>query len=501
MRTRASALALAGAALLGSVAAVVGIVAWPETVASGYFLAHGWRLYDQIIEMYTPLLVLLTAGAGAAAGFDGPTFRLLVGLGLFGQGVLLGVGVLRGRPTPLRAAAFAAGLAAVATWTAYFDGFALYPDPFVAPFALGAVLLLERFDRNGRLLCLASGGLVLGAGILVKQTFAWAAIGAVLWLVLSARNRRTRAVLVLAGAVAAPYLAFASLWGAFFRTGAHVRWTLLIPFTRHAPDMKALPDRADLLESAAPFLVLAALALLSPRRRPGSPSSPLVWIALATTGMAWPKWGLLHLSGTTGVLGLALARAFRAGLVRLRRGEGRAPAWRRAAVLGTAGGLLATHLSVAAAGGGAELFHQARSGIRYWDEPALRACATEAGQRVGATREFFSYYATWDNVYVLARAFPPGELYVNAGPVFFLEEEGLEERLVAALATRPGLPVLYREPVGAELPWAARTPDLQEFLAARTRFVGPSAGGGEWRTVTPATGPPGNPQPPGGERR
>ena len=501
MRIQAAVLALVGAAALASLASFVGFVAWPELTASAYFLAHGWRLYDQVIEMYTPLLVGLVAGAGAVSGFDTPAFRSVLGAGLFVQGAILGLGVLRGRPTPSRVAAFGAGLAAVAVWTAYFDGYALYPDPFLAPFALGAVLLLERFDRTGRRRWLAWGGLVLGVGILVKQTFAWAAVGAALWLVFSARRRRSSAVVTLAGTVAAPYLAFAVLWGTVFGTSAHLRWTLLIPFTHHAPDMGTAPDPADLTESVAPFLGLAALALLSPRRRPGAPSSPLFWIAVGTAGMAFPRWGLLHLSATTGVLALALARAVRTGLLVARRGRRYGRGWRQAAALGTAGGLLATHVAVGAAGGGNELLHQARSGVRYWDEPELRACAAEAARHLGPAREFFSYYATWDNVYVLARGFPPDALYVNPGPVFFLEADGLEDRLVAALAARPGLPVLYREPAGTELRWTARTVKLREFLAVRTRRTGPSVGGAEWREVTGAPGPAAELRPPGDERR
>jgi hypothetical protein len=498
---KAAAITLVGAGALASLVWLVGVVAWPEIAASAYFLAHGWRLYDQVIEMYPPLLALLVAGAGAVAGFDTPAFRSVIGSGLFVQGVLLGCGALRGRATRTRVAAFGAGLAAVAAWTAYFDGYALYPDPFLAAFALGAVLLFERFDRTGRLAGLAWGGLVLGTGILVKQTFAWAAVGAALWLVLSARSRRWPAVLTLAGSVAAPYLVFAAGWGAIFGTSAHLRWTLLIPITRHAPDMGTLPDRADLLEAVAPFLVLAALALLSPRRRPGSPSSPLVWITVATAGMAWPRWGLLHLSATTGVLGLALARSLRAGLLQARRGTRSGRDWRRIAALGAAGGLLATHVAVGAAGGGVELLHQSRSGVRYWDEPELRAHAAEAARLVGPDREFLSYYATWDNVYVLARGFPPGALYVNSGPVFFLEADGLEDRLVAALAARPGLPVLYRAPAGPELDWAARTPKLRRFLADRTRRTGPSVGAAEWREVIGAPGPAAGSRPPGEEHR
>lgn len=487
MRRRAAVVSLAGASLLGGLASISGIVAWPEMAASGYFLAHGWRLYEQVIEMYTPLLPYAVAGVGAVAGFDAPAFRFLVGVLLFAQGLLLGPGVLRGRTSASRVAVLGLCLAAVAAWTAYFDAFALYPDPFLAPFALGAVLLLERFERTGHARLLAWAGLALGTGILVKQTFALAAIGAALWLVLASRRCSTRNALALAATVAAPYLVFAALWGAVFRTWAHLRWTLVIPFTRHASDMRTLPDRADVLESIAPFLVLAALVLVSPPRRPRSLSSPLVWVAVATVGMAWPRWGLLHLSATTGLLALALARALRAGSLGARRLARSRSRLRRVGALAVGGGLLATHVVVAAAGGGAELFYQAGPGIRYWDEPEFRTSAAEARDRVGEARELFSYYATNDNIYVLARAFPPAGLYVNPGPVFFLEEDGLDERVIAALEERPGLPVLYREPSGSDHAWAART-QLWRFLAARTRVVGPSAGRGEWREVTPSPG-------------
>ena len=488
MKRRSALPSLAGGALLGGLAAVAGVVAWPEMAASGYFLAHGWRLYDQVIQQYTPLLMYIVAGVGSALGFGAGSFRLLVGIFLFAQGLLLGFEVLRGSLSGARTVTYGVALAAVAAWTAYFDAFALYPDCSLAPFALGAVLLLERFERTGRTRPLALAGLALGAGILVKQTFACAAIGAALWLVLASRRRSVRNALTLAGTVAAPYLVFCALWGALFQTSGHLLWTLVIPLTRHAPDMGVGPDRADLLESIAPFLVLASLVLLSPPRLPHSRSSPLVWVALATIGMAWPRWGLLHLSATTGLLGLALARALRAGSLGARRVARSRSRLRRVVFLGAAGGLLATHIVVAAAGGGSELFHQAGSGVRFWDEPDFRQLASEAKERIGPTREFLTYYATHDNIYVLAEAFPPGKLYVNAGPLFFLEVDDLDNRLVETLGRKPGLAVLFRNPTGVELRWARRT-RLWHFFARRTRAVSPSKGDAEWREVIPAPGP------------
>ena len=488
MTRRGLGLSVGGGLALASLSAVVGVVAWPEMAASGYFIAHGWHLYDQVIQQYTPLLLLVVAGVGSAFGFGAPSFRLLVGLFLFAQGLLLGFEVFRGRCSGARTVIYCAALAAVAAWTAYLDAFALYPDSALAPFALGAVLLLERFERTGRLRPLALAGLVLGAGILVKQTFAWAAIGAFLWLVLASRRRSVKHALTVAGTVAAPYLAFGVLWGGLFRTTAHLRWTLVIPLTVHAPQMGTPPDRADLLESIAPFLVIASLFLLSPPRLSRSRSSPLAWIALALVGMAWPRWGLLHLSATTGLLGLALARSLRAGSLGARRVVRSGSRWRRVVFLGAGGGLLATHVVVAAAGGGLELFYQAGTGVRFWDEPDFRQFAAEAKERTGPAREFFTYYATHDNIYVRTGTFPPGGLYVNSGPLFFLEMDGLDERLVEALGRRPGLAVLFRTPAGDDLKWATRT-RLWHFLSRRTRAVGASAGDAEWREVLPASGP------------
>ncbi len=497
MTGRALGLSVGGGLALAGLSAVVGIVAWPEMAASGYFIAHGWHLYDQVIQQYTPLLMLVVAGVGSVFGFDAPSFRLLVGIFLFAQGLLLGFALLRGRSSGARTATWCVALAAVAAWTAYFDAFALYPDSALAPFALGAVLFLERFERTGRLRPLALAGLVLGAGILVKQTFAWAAIGTALWLVLASRRRSVKHALTVAGTVAAPYLAFCVLWGALFRTTAHLRWTLVIPLTVHAPQMGAAPDRASLVESIAPFLVLASLVLLSPPRLSRSRSSPLVWVALALVGMAWPRWGLLHLSATTGLLGLALARALRAGSLAARRVARSGSRWRRVVFLGAGGGLLATHVVVAAAGGGGELFFQAGSGIRFWDEPESRQFASEAKVRTGPGGEFFTYYATHDNIYVRTGTFPPGGLYVNSGPLFFLEMDGLDDRLVEALERRPGLAVLFRNPAGDDLKWATRT-RLWSFLSRRTRVVGTSTGDGEWREVLPPPGPGARPAVPGG---
>ncbi len=483
MTRRALALAAAGGLALGGLAFVVGVVAWPEMAASGYFLSLGWRLYEEVVQQYTPLLMYAVAAAGSLFGFDGTTFRLVVALPLFAQGLLLGVGVLRGRLSTGRLTVWLAALGAVAAWTAYFDAFAIWPDAALAPFALGTVLLLEEFERSGRTRPLASAGLLLGIGILVKQTFAWTALGGAAWLLLASRRRTARRAVVLAVAVAAPCLAFWAAWAAAFGTTAHFRWTFVLPLTRHTGDMGVAPGGQDLLEAVAPFLVLAAAAVLVPplvrRRAP----SPLPWVTLATVAMAWPRWGLLHLAATTGLLALALARALRTAVAASRRF--RRPGHRtasRAPLLGAGLGLLATHVAVAIAGGGVELTAQAGGGVRYWDEPPLVRLAAETADRVGRGQELLSYFATNDNIYVRSRTVPPGRLYVNIGFWFFLREDGLDERLTTRLSLRPGLPVLFRGPVGEDLEHARRT-RIWRFLDRNTRVLSGASEDAEWREV------------------
>lgn len=483
MTGRALAATAAGGLALGGLAFVVGVVAWPEMAASGYFLSLGWRLYEEVIQQYTPLLMYAVAAAGSLFGFDGATFRLVVALPLLAQGFLLGLGVLRGRVSAGRLAAWLAALGAVAVWTAYFDAFAIWPDAALAPFALGTVLLLEEFERSGRTRPLVSAGLLLGVGILVKQTFAWTAFGGAAWLLLASRRRTARKVVAFAAAVASPCLAFWSAWAAAFGTSAHVRWTFVLPLTRHAGDMGVAPGGTDLLEAIAPFLVLAAAAVLVPPPVRQRTPSPLPWVTLATVGMAWPRWGLLHLAAATGLLALALARALRVAVAAARRFRrpGR-PAITRALALGAGLGLLATHLGVAIAGGGVELAAQVGGGVRYWDEPPLVRLAGETAGRVGPGQELLSYFATNDNLYVRSRTVPPGRLYVNIGFWFFLREEGLDERLTTLVSLRPGLPVLFRGPVGEDLEHARRT-KIWRFLDRSTRFVSRASEDAEWREV------------------
>ncbi len=484
LRTARAAVPLA---VLGAVGALLGaafpflvsVTAWPEIVTPAWFVAHGLRLYDAIFFPHTPLLILLTAAAGSAFGFTATLLRAIPALSLAASGALVAIGT-----RPLRRSGPAAGLLAgvplLFLLTVYTDGPALWPEPFLAPFAAAGVLLLERFARGGKTPALVAAGLVFGVGILIKQTFAWCALGALLWLVLD-RRRRGLVAARFAGAVALPYVSFVLLWALAFRTLAHVRWTFLLPaFSRLSGEIAVPPARADLLEAVWLFLPFAALALLSRTLSPARFGSPAFLAALGCVGMAWPRWGLLHLGGMTALSALVASRATLVASVAVRRAfRRRAPARRMAEAAG-GGSLLLAFFVVGILGAG-PLLVDARGGpVFRWDDSGTRALASAVKARVAPGKELL-VYDSHQALYPLTGTFAPGGFYVNPFFWYCLNKEGLDARLVAALRASPGLPVLVSPPdADASRIQATR---VHAFLEAETAPDGPAAGNATWRRV------------------
>jgi hypothetical protein len=75
----------------------------------------------------------------------------------------------------------------------------------------------------------------------------------------------------------------------------------------------------------------------------------------------------------------------------------------------------------------------------------------------------------------------PGGLYVNPFFWYCLNRDGGDERLVAALRARPGLPVLFRAPSPGEEP--VRATRVFAFLKASTEPDGTGPGDTTWRRV------------------
>lgn len=474
-------LAALAALLAGALPFAAGTTAWPEIVTPAWFVTRGYRLYDAIYFPHTPLLILLTAAGGALFGFSAALLRAIPALALAATAALLVVGARphgSSRRGPLTGLLL--GVPLLALLAVYTEGPALWPEPFLVPFFLAGVLLLERHERSGSPRPLAAAGLAFGLAILVKQTSAWAALTALLWLVLRSRRRSTRVATLFAATTALPYAAFAVTWALAFRTLAHLRWTLVLPlFTGHSREIAASADAAGLHEAIVLFLPFPALALL---RRPG-PSrtgSPAALVALACLGMAWPRWGLLHLAGMTGLAALAGTRALLVAPAALQHVFGRGASRARlcAVALGTA--TLVAFLGVGLLGAGSLLVDGLRGPLRYWDDATTRLAAEAVRARVPEGSTFLVFGASTQNLYPLTRTLSPGRFYVNPSFWYYLNKQGLDERLVAALKARPGTLVLFREPaVDVE---AVRRTALYAFVKAGTDAAGP-AGEAAWRVV------------------
>ena len=69
--------------------------------------------------------------------------------------------------------------------------------------------------------------------------------------------------------------------------------------------------------------------------------------------MAWPRWGLLHLAGATGILALTAARAVMASAVIFRRWHQKSAGHRKLVWFAVGEALLLIHVAVAVLAGGA----------------------------------------------------------------------------------------------------------------------------------------------------
>jgi hypothetical protein len=483
---RAAYVALA-AAVLVPLPFLVKVVAWPEMVTPPYFVSRGAVLYDEVIIPYTPLLILLIAALGKVFGFSAPLFRGVIALSLAATGGLVAASILRRRNTSGRVALlFLVGLPLTAAWTLYFEGPTLWPDPFLAPLLLAAGLVLEEGDRIDDPSSIRNGGLLLGLAILVKQTSAWVLIAALVWACLASRRRSPKDGLRLFSWATVPYAVFVTLWGLIYRTTAHVRWTLLFPLAGHAAEIGARPDAADLKEVVAPLLVLPAglLIALALRRRPWT--SPLGFLTIGAAGMVWPRWGLFHLAGATGLLAVQATGSLRALGICLRKLRRRRAARLTALSLSTGAGLLAIHVAVGGLGAWALLQGEVGGGVRFWDAANVESASRLVQDRVGAGGTFLNHSFASDTVYVKSGTRPPGGLYVNTGFWFFLNKDDLDARLVRALRNdREGL-VLFSEPTGVDRDRSIRT-GLYRFLKSETDEVESLPDGLSWRKVRRAS--------------
>ncbi len=479
----AASCAVLAALLAGALPFAVRTIAWPEIVTPAWFVTQGFRLYDGILFPHAPLLILLTAAAGALFGFSAAVLRAIPALALALTGVFLVLGAKphgASRRGPIVGLFLGAPL--IVLLAVYAEGPALWPEPFLAPFLLAGVLLLERAERTGRARDFAAAGLVFGTAILVKQTSAWAALAAGLWILFRSRRRGSRAALLFAAAAALPYVAFLLTWALAFRTLAHVRWTLVYPvFSGMSREIATPLMAANVHESLEVFVPFAAITLAGATLPTGvSRRTPLVGVAIGAIGMAWPRPGLLHLSAVTGLAALAAVRTAlalpavfrRLHRVRSPRGRVLAPA--------ASAALLAVFLGVAILGAGPLLLDRLGRSLYYWDDAVTRAEAASVRAHVPAGGELLVFGGR-QTLYPITGTRAPGGLYVNPSFWYCLNRDDGDERLVAALRARPGLPVLFRAPSPADE--HVRATRVFSFLETGTVPDGLGPRGATWRRV------------------
>ncbi len=477
-------LVAAGAVAAGLPAFFLFFAVWPEVVVPAYFASRGGLLYETIFFPHTPLLILGLAAAGKMFGFSALVIRAVAAASLAASGVLLVLGVRpirKGVSGPL--AGLLIGVPIFVLWNVYMEGPTIWPEPFMAPFLLGALLSLENFLKTGRNRPLVAAGLLVGAAILTKQTAAFTIPPVLVWLVLILPFRRSfRAATIFLASAALPYLAFVLVWGAIFRTASHVRWTFVVPvLSGFAGDIGARITGKDLLESLATFLIFPSLMLVA-GSLPGSRAwrSPALWVAIGVYGMTWPRWGLLHLAGATGIVALTAARAAIVSVAAFRRWRRRSAGRRKLVSFAVGEALLLIHVAVAVLAGGALALRGLGGPAFLWDDPATAAVAEKVRARVGGGR-FLNVYIAYENLYPLIGASTPDGSYVNPSLWYLLSRENVGERLVSGLSRHPGLLVLFREPRAPEQP--LRETSLYRFLMEHTDVVGEIEPGTVWRVV------------------
>jgi hypothetical protein len=321
----------------------------------------------------------------------------------------------------------------------------------------------------------------LGFAILVKQTAAWALISTLPWALFVSRRRSFGRAATLLSASSVPYAVFAIGWAIAFHTASHVRWTLLIPLSGgFAGEISTVVPWQDVLDGVSIFLFFPAILLLA-RNLPGSriPRSPAPWVAIGVFGMAWPRWGLLHLAGAAGIVALTAARAVLVAVTtNRRRRKSRAARKSPSFLLGSA--LLAVHVVVALVAGGALAASGLSGPAFWWDDAGTAALAERVRARLRGG-PFLNFSLASENLYAITGSTTPDGTYANANFWYVLNRDGVGDRLVAALSRRPGTPVLFREPGPPD--WPLRETSLYRFLSTRTSVVEEIEPGLTWRVV------------------
>jgi len=456
---------------------VFALRAWPEIVVPAYFVTRGGVLYDTIFFIHTPLLILTTAAGGALFGFSAALFRVIVGIVLGACAAMIVVAVRPGRPLGFRYG-FLAGLPFFVLSLVYGEEPALAADPLVAVFFLAGALLLERFERRSDRWPATAAGLTFGIAIVVKQTCAWAALAALIWMLLTPRRRASMPIFL--AMLVAPYAIFVAGWAIAYRTWSHVRWTLLLPvLTRHYSEIGIRPTAGEIAGALAFYVVIPAFLLIrmvAPRF--SRLRTPAPWIAVGAIGMAFPRWEVTHVNGGFPLLALLFARACLLAPAAIRR-------FMKSPSPQTGSGLVAlVAVTVAMIVVCAPLipFSIAHT-VLYWDDSVTQRTVNDIESHVRPGSRLLIFNTPFETAYVRTGTITPDGSYVNPVFWYYLDKFGVGERVVAALRRHPETPILFRD-LGPDDDARARDSIVYRYIAAHTRAVAPAVNGATWRFST-----------------
>ena len=137
------------------------------------------------------------------------------------------------------------------------------------------------------------------------------------------------------------------------------------------------------------------------------------------------------------------------GPLRARAGRRPVRAPRIAAATRSRGGLAASPRASASLGAGSARSCDGRGGpvLRYWDDTTRARSPNRSGPAGRRGRGAPRLHGHAQTLYPLTGTRSPGDVYVNPLFWYYLNRDRGDERLVAALRARPGLPILYREPI------------------------------------------------------
>jgi hypothetical protein len=378
-------------------------IAWPEITTPAYLWSRGLVLYRDIKFVHTPGAMGILAIFFMLFGVRTAVVKSFVSLAaLASHGFLLS----RTRGLPLSSRIF--GSAFFLVFYYGWQGNSVWPTALIAILALPLARSLEQGKWS-------TTGILLGAGILLKQTVAYLLLLVLLRLAVQRRFREASRIALLA---ALPYWLAAAVFSPLGAGREFLEWTLVVPFQtvgviRHLPGLGTFSY--FLLCGFLPLVLDTAIGLA--RDEEGETG----WLLVTGIGLAllaFPRFDFLQVSASCPCLALGAAR------LSVRAGKWLKP-FSRALVA-------ALVLPQAAALALGERFD---GKVLFWNEDPAYNALIEKLKREAPTGPIHSFL--WPNILPQTARLPPGGIYIHPWLTYDFPYDRIGERVRLA-ARRPG---------------------------------------------------------------